>query len=416
MDVSVRADPGAPGLAGHFPALDPEPPPRSWRYRAAVAAGWVTAAALIAAVVVVASSAGSSRRAATTLAPSLAASGRIVVQSPATGGIGLSDPDGAHFEQLPALGAFPAYATPAVSPDNRYLLSGGSVIAVGDGRLSIQPTALSLTRNQSTSLPDPFADHDQAAVVLSDARFGETTATTGVSVVALATGRSVSLGLGDRAAGDPQELGAFVTVAGPPLTSVAAEGSLEPDIRVELRDAGRPPVVLATAAALNRLLGQDPNTPVALAAFPDPSGDKVAVTLQRVPANVTAGLVVMDRAGTVIGTVRAASGPFSEPAWSPDGSTLAFATVGSHGAGVVVWALNKGAVTRPVPDPGDRPGLCVWSFDGVAVLCGMGNPQSAAIRWDIAAASGGQVVSVPGPGDVLAWIPAAKPAPVAPAG
>lgn len=49
------------------------------------------------------------------------------------------------------------------------------------------------------------------------------------------------------------------------------------DSRVELRDAGRRPVVLATDAALNRDLGLSRGLPVGPMPSPDPVGSEVAV-------------------------------------------------------------------------------------------------------------------------------------------
>ena len=107
----------------------------------------------------------------------------------------------------------------------------------------VEPSA-----STTVPLPDPFADHERAVVMLAD--FGDPTFSSSnpISVVSIATGRSVSLGSGDQVAGDPAAAGVFTTV------SRAARGGCglgrtTPDARVVRRDAGRPPVLLVTAGS-----------------------------------------------------------------------------------------------------------------------------------------------------------------------
>ena len=111
--------------------------------------------------------------------------------------------------------------------------------------LASYPAKVQLNSLTTVTLPDPFADHERAVVMLRD--FGDPThsASNPISVVSIATGRSVSLGTGDQVAGDPAAKGAFAAVAAPARVSAAALTS-NPDARVVLRDAGRPQAVLAT--------------------------------------------------------------------------------------------------------------------------------------------------------------------------
>ena len=115
-----------------------------------------------------------------------------------------------------------------------------------------------------------------------------------ISVVPLATGRAVSLGAGDQVAGDPQAPGAFVSVAAPAAPSASIQGGA--DAQIVLRDAGRPPVLLATAAALNSDLGYARSLPASLDPVPSPSGSEVAVAVRPEGASVT-GIVILNRTG-----------------------------------------------------------------------------------------------------------------------
>jgi len=202
----------------------------------------------------------------------------------------------------------------AVSPGNRYLaLFNGQVIMVRPGpALAPYPAKVPLSSETTVAWPGPFADHARALVMLKD--YGTLTSSDSpVSVVSMATGRQVPLGSGDHVAGDPQAPGAFVAVPAPAAASAAsAQGS--PDSRVELRDAGRAPVVLATAGSLNRALGQPADTAVSLAAYPDPSGTKVAVTIRPASGGTAAEVVVLTRGRRVLSSVRAL---LATKDWSP---------------------------------------------------------------------------------------------------
>src|SRR5258708_33465373 len=96
--------------------------------------------------------------------------------------------------------------------------------------------------------------------------------------------------------------GAFVSGAAPPGAS-ATGTQVSPDSRVELRNAGQPALVLATAGSLNRDLGQGRNDPVQLIPYPDPSGDTIAV--EGVAASDSQGggrVVVLKQAGPEVAT------------------------------------------------------------------------------------------------------------------
>ena len=252
--------------------------------------------------------------------------------------------------------------------------------------------------------PDPFADHDRALVAAASL-FGNPSASYQVSVNFLATGRSVPLGTGEHVAGDPKAPGAFVSVAAPVRASLTVT-QLTPDARIELRDAGRRPVLLVTAMSLNRVLGQNPRQPVLLKAFPDPSGGKVAVVVDPVLGG-TGGVVLLSRAGRLLGFAALALRPeHAVPAiaWAPSGLSMAFAKAGSGGAELGIWAIGSKPVSVAFPDVSGSYGRCMWSPDGSSILCADGFSRPAA--WAIASATGERMVQVSAPAGVpVAWLP-----------
>jgi hypothetical protein len=236
------------------------------------------------------------------------AGGKIVAVTP-SGGLALTDADGGGVTRLRGLGNVGDFV--AVSPANRYLaLINGQVVIVRPGpELALYPAKVPLSSETTTAWPDPFADHGRALVMLKN--YGSLSGSDSpISVVSMATGQQTSLGTGDRVAGDPQARGAFVSVAAPARAS-AASTQAGPDTRIELRDAARPPVRLATAGGLNRALREPAGTPVSLAAYAAPSGTKVAVTVH--PTRASPG----QRAAAPQPSTSADSprGPSDRPAW-----------------------------------------------------------------------------------------------------
>jgi hypothetical protein len=387
-----------------FPALDPEPPPPPWWRRLVIPAAVLVLAAAVVAVLQFRPfwpAARGPAGAAGISAGLVGLAGRIVVVTSA-GGLALSDPDGGHVTRAMAnVGAMVAAA-----PDNRALsLPNGQVIVVKRGpALALGHSSVPLSSETTTAWPDPFADHERALVMLLDFGAQAQSSSNPISVVSLATGRTVSLGAGDQVAGDPQAPGAFVSVAAPPSpTAVTVPGSASSDSEIVLRDAGRPPVLLATAAALNSDLGYARSLPASLDPVPSPSGGEVAVAVRPEGATVT-GIVILNRAGQILGRALTPSGTQSIPAWAPSGRSLAYlADVDGGGAPELrIWTIGRQVVASALPAGGTGYGVCVWSPDGVSILCG----AAAGGGWAIAKAAGGRMAAVHGPGFPVAWLAA----------
>jgi hypothetical protein len=219
-------------------------------------------------------------------------------------------------------------------------------------------------------------------------------------VVSVATGHQVSLGAGRHVAGDPQARGVFVSVPAPVRPSTGTARAT-PDSGIALRDAGRRPVLVASAADLNRDLGKPANVPVSLAAYPAPSGARLAVVVQPTASGTATGIVVLSRAGRLLGTARASLAPRSVPVWSPSGRSLAYLTTGTRGPGLAIRTIGGRTTARPLPQVAGTYSTCVWSPDGESVLCG-GIDGGA---WAMARADSGHAVAVRGSGTPIAWLP-----------
>ncbi len=335
--------------------------------------------------------------------PGFAGTGRVVAQDP-TGNLVLTQVNGTGVVALPRVGAAGGEVVVAAL-DRRFLATVRGAVAAVNGAGLGQAQIPVLTKAAVLGGPDTFADGDRALIV---AATGNSELDSGaVSAITLTDHQSVDLGIADEAAGDPQAVGAFVSVPAQPTQSPPPGGYLGvPDSRVERRDAGRPAAVLATAAQLNADLGQKPAQPVHLSVFPNPSGDAVAVLVNPPTAGGSnVGMVILDRSGRPMGVVRTGVGPveYDRPAWSPDGRSLVYATLGSSGTAVAIWSEGHVLLVRTAPDNGADFGYCLWSPDASAILCP--TFASARVDWDMGLARGGPLFSVPAPGTPIIWLP-----------
>ncbi len=334
--------------------------------------------------------------------PAVRAAGRVVVVT-RYGTLALANPDGRHLAQEAGLGN--VGTSVAAAPDNRYIsLLNGQVISISPGpRLASFPGKIQLNSQAGVALPDPFADHERAVVMLQD--FGDPTysSTNPISVISIATGRSVSLGSGDQVAGDPAAAGVFTTVAARP-SAIAVTLQTSPDAMVVLRDAGRAPVRLATGSELSRDVGLPRRLAVSLAVYPAPSGAEAAVTVRPAAGGSDAGMVILTRSGRMVAAfpARGGAGPvLGAPVWSPSGKSVAYlSTTSSEAPQLSVWSAGRPLVSSPLPVSAGRYGACVWAPDGTSLLC----PAAGGSEWVVARAAGGKPAVVPGPGLPVAWL------------
>lgn len=334
-------------------------------------------------------------------------SARVVVVTP-QGELATARIDGTDVVAMGSLGRF-GNGIPTPSPDGDYLAApDGTIFSISGGTIVRVATQVHPNQQQVLSTRGPFADHDRAVVLLTEGRFGSPTADAGLDVIPLSSGQPVALGTADEAAGDPQQVGAFVSVPG---QEVGAPGGqvAPPDSAVQLRDAGSPAVTLITAGQAAGAVGLDPSVPVVLHPTPDPQGDMVAVGVAPASGSLSEGIVVVDRTGAVEGEIQVGIGPIPGAliSWSPRGSTIAYVAE-SNGPEIATWTLGGGSSVRALP-PGD-PGAakCIWSRDGSALLCPAAIPPSAKARWYVASAPSGPIVAVAAPGRPIAWLPQAR--------
>ena len=396
-----------------FPALDPEPPPLPWWRRLIMPACMLAGVAVVVTAVRVVppllagspasrapAAGGPGRRPA---GPPVRAAGRVVFIT-GSGSLALANPDGTHVIQAAGLGNVGDAV--AASPDGKYIaLLNGQMISISSGpALASYPGRIELSSNTTVTLPYPFADHEKAVAMLQD--FGDPaySSTNPISVVSIATGRSVSLGSGDQVAGDPAAKGVFTTVSAP-LPAHAVSLQTTADATVVLRDAGRRPVRLATAGELGHDVGLPRRLALSLAVYPSPSGAEAAVTARPAGGGSGGGMVILTRSGRMLAAlpVRGGAGPaLSAPVWSPSGASLAYLGTSSSAAPrLSVWSAGLPAVvSSTLPSSAGRYGACVWSPDGTSVLC----PAGGGSEWLVTPAGGGQPAAAPGPGLPVAWL------------
>jgi hypothetical protein len=330
--------------------------------------------------------------------PAVTAPGHIVVALPSAY-IGVTTASGASPTPLPGLGRYGSGL--AVALDNRYLTTGGGqLVTIGSGA-ALGFAGIMGNSLMASSPLDPFADHDTRLVLLEEPS-GHPTSRNRIWLGVIPHEPQRYAGTGDAVAGDPAADGVFASVA---AVRRPARQSTGPDSSVELRDAGRPAVVLATAAELNADLGRKQGAPVVLTPYPSPAGDRVAVTVSPLSGSKTSGIVVLNRTGKVLARRLVPQGPLigAVPAWSQSGHSLAYAATGT-GPAVRIWTIGGASLTEAVPGSAARYNTCMWSPDGHWVLCDAGRILSQN-AWAIGPAAGGSMKPLHAPGFALAWLP-----------
>jgi hypothetical protein len=392
------ADSSEIGQRPRFPALDPEPPPRPWR-RVGTALIVLLVAGLGSWLGYNASGTAPPphHRAAVSVSFVRGLSGVILAETP---GSYLSETDMQTRKVVvfKNLGQFSSNPDPAVSADGKYLLDAavGRLLSVsGPGHPQTVPNNLSFSPGaMGTFLADPWSDHDTGVVELSmPTGNGGLQSTIPVAAIeSVRTGRMVTLGPADSAAGDPQDEGAFMAVPG---RGKPNSYGVPPDASLALADAKVRHRVLATTGQLNRVLGVKLGTEESLVPIPNSQGSMVAVVVSSLTGDST-GIVVLSRNGKLLGSLPGA-GP-SWAAWSHSGRTLAFVGYSRGGPELSEWTVGTRSATTALHDSSRTgPTSCAWSPDDKAVVCD-GGPHG---NW-LVIRSGAESVTA-GQGQPLLW-------------
>ena len=316
------------------------------------------------------------------------------------GDIAAETPGGAVVSYEPATGretryilngAPPRFRPVALSPDGTtWLGSDGVVLTVADGRVAHASVAVADGMPETAGpVSDPFSDGDSGVVVMSRRT---RVAPSEASVVDVRNGSSYDLGPAEAAAGDPQEMGAFVS----------AEGVTGYD--VELRRPGEAPQKLATAAQLAVDVGWNPDRPVRLAVYPSPTGEALAVVLT--PLEAIGGdtpMAVLDRTGGLLAAIDDWRGPMygARPVWSPGAHQLAYPTYTTSGPAVAV-GTETGAFGTVSAPPESVIGPCVWSVSSTDVMCQARTGNRA--EWLYALPTSGRLLASRSAGRPVGWV------------
>jgi len=317
-----------------------------------------------------------------------------------------------------------------VSPDGRYLATGtgDELSLVGDQLVSTGRRA-ELAGPPGSWRAIDFADHDLALVAVEN---GDDPVFGGLIVEAQTfSGRTVAFGEALDVAGDPRALGVFAVGVGPVTTGSLRGGAFggttggtgrggssgaagipgtDAGSEVELRDAGRPTLMLAGSAELARAVGLPEGVPVVLSVEPDPGGGKVAVAVAPL-SGTEGGLVVLSRGGRVLGALRVPTGALEQPAWSPDGTTLVLSESRSARPAVLVWRIGQRPQVRvarasTTGRPGDF-GNCLWTARS-EFLCADTSVQAPAAPWLVGSLHSSSVRLVTGPTLPIGWVRTGK--------
>jgi hypothetical protein len=295
--------------------------------------------------------------------------------------------------------------SPTVTLDNRYIVNPYADVITfnAQGRPAVTPMKNVDPNQWIPASTEPLADHDQDAVLLNNI-VGWTETSNPISVSSLATGNTISVGLGDHVAGDPAAAGVFTSVAAlvQPTANPGAS-NLFPDAKIVLLDVGRPQVRLATTAQLLSDVHLPAGTQAVLTPYPDPSGDMVAVAVQPT-SGASGGVVVLTRTGDEVTAMSGAS-----PSWSPSGKSLAIVASDAQQSVLHIWSTDGQTTAQKFPASGGNPYTdCLWSPDGAWILCAVGGAHPTGEDWVVASASGGQMVVTRGPGFPIAWLGESK--------
>jgi hypothetical protein len=362
-----------------FPALDPEPPPHPWRRLGATVIVLVLAGlGSLLGYNLSGAAPRSHHRATVAVSFVRGLSGVVLAETP---GSYLSETDMQTGKSVvfKNLGQFSSNPDPAVSADGRYLLDAavGHLLSLSSlNHLQDLPNGLSFSPGDMPGfMADPWTDHDTGVVELSyPTGAGGLQSTIPVAQVeSVQTGRAVSLGPADSAAGDPRQKGAFIAV---PKRGQPFPNGNQPDTSLVLTDAGSRSRLLATESQLSHAVGIKRGTAVSLVPIADPQGSMVAVQVNAMTGGgggtvvSGGGIVVLSRNGAVLGSQPGAGGFLSWAGWSHSGKTLAFLGYGNGGPELTEWTIGARSVTTALHDSTKQgPTACAWSPDDTSVIC-----------------------------------------------
>jgi len=337
----------------------------------------------------------------------------VVLSLGADGRFEMSSPDGRHVVTAAGLVQIGNPARVVLAADGSYLITAtGQLIHLSGGDVVVTGRSVLVRRGQIVT---GLAAHNRAVIIVG----GGNPAT--YPVYATPFGQpSISLGYADSVAGDPQQTGVIVSVGESQLINPGAAGFpgasrdfTMMDVRVELRDAGRPTVVLDRAAQLNAALRQPPNTPLQILVVPSPTGELFA--LEATPATSGSpwdGVIVVDRQGTILGAGADLQGFVS---WSPNGQSLAYPEMTDGHLDIAVWTIGHQTELYQGPKAVSGSGhRCLWAPTGDAVLCVAATVPRERTRWLVARLHRTNVTTYAGSLLPLAWLPAPRHKPSSP--
>ncbi len=379
-----------------FPALDPEPPARPWR-RAGVTLV-VLLAGLGSWLGYSLSGPAAHHSAAVSVSYVRGLTGVVLAETPGSY-LSATDMRTGKVVVWKNLGQFSSNPDPAVSADGKYLLDAaiGRLLSLSSlGHPQTVPNALSFIPGDMPGfMANPWSDHDTGVVELSfpTGVQGLQSTISVAAVESVRTGRAVSLGPADSAAGDPRQEGAFIAV---PRPGRPFSNGIQPDARIVLTDARSRSRLLATTGQLNHALGIRHGTAVSLVPIPNPQGSMVAVQVSALNGSA-GGIVVLSRSGALLGSAPGAGG-LAWAGWSHSGRALAFVGYNRAGPELIEWTIGGRNVTTALRDSSRLgPTACAWSPDDTSVICD-GGPRG---NWLVVRA--GTESATAGQGQPMLW-------------
>lgn len=385
-----------------FPALDPEPPPRSLRSRVLRA----TVSLLVVLVLVggvrfawVAASDGSS---------SPVQSASILAYSRTSAALSITSVGHGTTTSYPSLG--PVDGGLLATPDGQTLISStGRTVTLKSGRPVGTSTKYFAALANGGFISD-LADAGRYLAVSSGGGFASP-----VSLVATDSTAAHPLGSGDGIAGDPTRPALYVAVAGGQSLRNSDGDFVSPDQSIEHRGIGITTTVLTTAATVAAQLHWPSSAPITLGAVPNPTGTLVAVVASPfAPQTVSPGpdqaptppppdgVAVYTTDGALVG-VRPSVSPYGV-GWSPDGRSLLYG--GTAGGTVTAWTpIGDVSTTMTLPTGIAALGRCVWAPDRRHAMCAgiTPGPDEAIAAWCLLDLRAATVRSYPQSTEPVLW-------------